>query len=134
MFQQLTAIGNLGNDPEMRYTPSGEPFTRFRMAVSRRWTRDDGSSQERTTWFNVTLWRRQAEVANQYLTKGKRVLIIGEIEGARPYTDREGNPRATIDVTARELRFVDSRTADQDGDEERDEHPSELEPAEAIPL
>ena len=109
MFQQVVLIGYLGNDPEMRFTASGDAVTHFRLAVNRRWTRDDGQMQEKTNWFNVTLWRRQAEIANQYLSKGKRVLVIGEIDGARPYTDREGNQRASIDVQVRELRFMDSR-------------------------
>jgi single-strand DNA-binding protein len=114
MYQQLTLIGNLGNDPEMRYTATGDPVTNFRLAVNRRWTREDGQTQEKTTWFHVTAWRRQAEWASQYLTKGRRILLIGEIEGARAYMDREGNPRANIDLTAREIRFLDARAPGQD--------------------
>jgi single-strand DNA-binding protein len=125
MYQQVTLIGNLGSDPEMRYTAAGDPFTTLRLAVNRRWTRDDGQTQERTNWFNVTLWRRQAEIANQYLSRGRRVLIIGEVEGARAYTDREGNQRATIDIHGRELRLMDSRTQNHETEETSTDH-SEL--------
>lgn len=114
MFQQLILIGHLGNDPELRYTPSGQPYAGFRLAVNRRWTGDNGQPMEKTTWFNVTTWRRQAELSSQYLNKGRRVMIIGEVESARPYTDREGNQRASIDVTAREIRFIENRNNEQE--------------------
>jgi single-strand DNA-binding protein len=109
MFQQLILIGNLGNAPEMRYTPAGIPFAQFRLAVNRRWTGENGQPVEKTTWFNLTAWRKQAELASQYLDKGRKVMVIGEVEGARPYTDREGVQRASIDVTVNEIRFIDSR-------------------------
>lgn len=130
MYQHVTLIGHLGKDPEMRYTPAGDAFTNLRLAVSRRWTREDGQPQEKTTWFNVTLWRRQAEVASQYLSKGSRVMIAGEIDGARPYTDREGNPRATIDITGRELRFLESRTNSHDNEQSVAEVEAQAEVAE----
>ena len=66
MYQQITLIGNLGADPEMRYTPNGLPVTSFRMAVSRNWTGQDGQRQEKTVWFRVTAWRKLAETASQY--------------------------------------------------------------------
>jgi single-strand DNA-binding protein len=116
MFQQLILIGNLGRDPEMRYTAAGEAVTNLNIAVNRRWTREDGQTQEKTVWFHVTFWRRQAEIANQYLNKGSRVLIVGEIDAARPYTDRDGNPRAAIDIRGRELQFMGSRNHDQEAD------------------
>lgn len=117
MYQQITLIGNIGKDPEMRYTPSGHAFTNLQLAVSRRWTREDGQMQEKTNWFNVTLWRRQAEVASQYLSKGNRVLIVGEIDGARSYTDREGNPRAAIDITGHSFRILESRANGHDSEQ-----------------
>lgn len=109
MYQQLILIGNLGNEPEMRYTASGVPVTNFNLAVSKRWTTPEGQSQEKTTWFHISLWRRQAEIASQYLAKGHRVMIVGEIEMARPWTDRDGNARASIDVTATELKLLENR-------------------------
>jgi single-strand DNA-binding protein len=115
MYQQITLIGHLGDNPEMRYTPSGIPVTNFRLAVNKRSTSADGQLQEKTTWFQITLWRKQAELANQYLKKGGRVMVIGEVSDARPWTDRDGNARASIDVTAYEIRFLDSRSREQDG-------------------
>ena len=111
MFQQLILIGNLGSDPEMRYTASGIPVTNFRLAVNRRWTNTEGQSQEKTTWFHVSLWRRQAEIASQYLAKGHRVMVIGEVDSARPWTDRDGNLRAAIEVTGNELKLLENRAS-----------------------
>ena len=109
MFQQITLVGNLGNDPEMRYTPSGVPVATFSLAVGRVWNDPEGQRQEKTTWFRVTAWRRDAELVSQYLSKGRQVLIIGEVEEARAFTDRDGNNRASLEVTARTIRFIGSR-------------------------
>lgn len=106
MFQQIMLIGNLGRDPEMRYTASGVPVTSFSVAVSRRWTGQDGQQQEKTVWFRVNTWRKQAEVANQYLTKGSRVLVIGEIEEPRIYTANDGTQRTSLEVNAQQLKFL----------------------------
>lgn len=96
MYQQLTLVGNLGHDPEMRYTPNGTPVTSFSLAVNRSWTDHNGDRQERTTWFRISIWNKQAEVCAQYLTKGRQVLVIGEVNEARPWIDQEGNARAGI--------------------------------------
>lgn len=109
MYQQLTLVGNLGGDPEMRYTPSGVPVSTFSLAVSRSWVNADGQKQEKTIWFRVTCWRKLAETVSQYLTKGKQVLVVGEIEEARTYTDRDGNSRASLEVTAQTVRFIGQR-------------------------
>ena len=109
MFQQIILVGNLGSDPEMRYTPSGVPVTTFSLAVNRRWTGQDGQQQEKTTWFRVSAWRRDAEVASQYLSKGRQVLVVGEIEEARAFMGYDGNPRASLEVTARTIRFIGGR-------------------------
>jgi len=109
MYQQIMLIGNLGNDPEMRYTPSGVPVASFSLAVNRTWTGQDGQRQDKTTWFRVTTWRKQAEIVSQYLTKGSKVMIVGEIEEARPYTDRDGNQRASLEVTAQTVKFLSGR-------------------------
>ena len=109
MFQQIIVVGNLGRDPEMRYTASGVPVTSFSLATSRRWTGQDGQPQEKTVWFRVTAWRRDAELASQYLTKGQRVLVVGEMEEASTWTDKDGNARASLEVTARNIRFMGSR-------------------------
>lgn len=109
MFQQITLVGNLGNDPEMRYTPSGVPVSTFSLAVNRVWSGQDGQRQEKTTWFRVTAWRRDAELVSQYLSKGRQVLVIGEMEDARPFMGNDGQPRATLEVTARQIRFIGGR-------------------------
>ena len=118
MYQQLILIGHLGTEPEMRYTSSGVPVTNFNMAVSRRWTNAEGQSQEKTTWFRINLWRRQAEIASQYLAKGHRVMIIGEVDSARPWTDRDGNLRAAIEVTGNELKLMENRNGNGHGEQE----------------
>jgi len=110
MYQQLILIGNLGNEPELRYTASGVAVTSFNLAVSKRWTNAEGQGQDKTTWFHVSTWRRQAEIASQYLAKGHRVMIVGEVDMARPWTDRDGNLRANIEVTATELKLMENRS------------------------
>ncbi len=105
MYQQVVIVGNLGADPEMRFTPSGVPVTSFSVAVNRRWTSGDGQLQEKTTWFRVTAWGKLAEQCNQYLSKGRLVLVEGEID-ASAWKDGEGNPRATLELTARNVKFL----------------------------
>ncbi len=109
MYQQITLIGNLGNDPEMRYTPSGVPVASFSLAVNKTWTGQDGQKQDKTTWFRVTTWRKSAEIVSQYLTKGSKVMVVGEIEEARAFTDRDGNNRASLEVTAQTVKFLSGR-------------------------
>ncbi len=114
MYQQITLIGNLGRDPEMRYTPSGTPVTSFNVAVNRSWTGQDGQRQDKTTWFRVSAWQRLAETCNQFLTKGQRVLVVGEVEEPSTWTDREGNTRASLEVRARNVQFLSTR-AEREG-------------------
>lgn len=109
MYQQVMLIGNLGGAPEMRYTPSGVSVASFRLAVNKRWTDNEGKPQEKTTWFNITTWRGQAEIVSRYLSKGSKVLVIGEVDEARPWVDRDGNQRASVEITANEVRFLDGR-------------------------
>lgn len=109
MYQQMTLVGNLGSDPEMRYTPSGVPVTTFSLAVSKSWTTQDGQRQDKTTWFRITAWRAQAETCSKYLSKGRQVLVVGELEEARIWTDKEGNPRVSLEVTAQVVRFLGNR-------------------------
>ena len=109
MYQQITLVGNLGNDPEMRHAPSGDPVTSFSLATSRSWTGQDGQRQEKTVWFRVSAWQRQAETCNQYLTKGQRVMVVGEVEEPYVGTDDNGNARATLQVRAWSVRFLSPR-------------------------
>jgi single-strand DNA-binding protein len=105
MFQQLILVGNLGSDPELRYTADGTPVASFSVAVNRRWTKEDGSHGEETTWFRVSAWRKQAEIVNQYLKKGRQVMVVGRVSG-RGYTAADGTPRASLDVTADTIKFI----------------------------
>jgi len=75
MYQRLVLVGNLGRDPEMRYTPNGAAVTSFSVATSRRYAAADGTMKEETTWFRVSVWGKQAEACNQYLSKGAKVLV-----------------------------------------------------------
>lgn len=109
MYQQITLIGNLGTEPEMRYTPSGVPVASFSLAVNRSWAGQDGQRQTKTTWFRISVWNKQAEIVSQYLHKGSKVLVIGEMEDARAFTDKEGNLRASLEVRSNTVRFLDGK-------------------------
>jgi single-strand DNA-binding protein len=117
MYQQLTLIGNLGNDPEMRYSNNGEAVANFSLAVSKSWTGANGQRQEKTTWFRVSIWGKQAEAVSTYLKKGSKAMVVGEIEEPRVFADRDGNQRAALEVKAQTVRFLDSRSdsANHDG-------------------
>ncbi|MBK6313422.1 MAG: single-stranded DNA-binding protein [Blastocatellia bacterium] len=108
-FNKIIIVGHLGRDPELRYTPSGTAVCDFSMATSeRKGRRDSGEGEEITTWFRVSLWGKQAELANQYLTKGKLVYIEGRLS-QREYTDRDGNKRTSLEVNGTDMQFVGSR-------------------------
>ena len=109
MYQQITLVGNLGNDPELRHAPSGDPVTSFSVATSRYWTGADGQRQEKTVWFRVSAWQRLAETCSQYLAKGKRVMVVGEMDEPYVGTDDSGNARATLKVRARFVQFLSPR-------------------------
>lgn len=108
MYAKVICVGRLGKDPEMRYTPSGVPVTSFNIATNRRWTNANGEQQEKTTWFRVTCWRKLAELTAQYCQKGKLVLVEGDVD-ASAWTDREGNARASLEVTATTVKFLSGR-------------------------
>ncbi|MBC7235273.1 MAG: single-stranded DNA-binding protein [Chloroflexi bacterium] len=135
MYQKLILVGRLGRDPEMRYTPDGTPVTSFSVATDRRWTDASGQQQQRTVWFRVTAWRRLAEICNQYLAKGRMVLVEGELNEPRPYQGRDGEWRASLDVTARTIQFLGGREAEAGAPAEYDEEgPSDVTTEEEIPF
>ena len=109
MYQKVVLIGHLGRDPEQRYLPDGKPVTSFSVATSRKWTDAGGQRQEKTTWFRVSAWGNLAETCAQYLTKGRQVFVEGELNEPRPYQGRDGEWRASLDVTARAVQFLGSR-------------------------
>ncbi|MGC9521030.1 MAG: single-stranded DNA-binding protein [Anaerolineae bacterium] len=114
-YQKVIIVGNLGSDPEMRYTPDGTPVTSFSVATNRRWTNQDGSQGEETVWFRVTAWRRLAETAAQYLSKGRQVLVEGrmtpdrETGGPRVFQRRDGSWGASYELTAFRVVFLQGR-------------------------
>jgi single-strand DNA-binding protein len=114
MYHKIIIVGNLGRDPEMRYTPDGTPVTDFSVATNYRWKRQDGTQVDETTWFRVTAWRQLAENCNQYLSKGRPVLVEGRMKpdengGPRVWTGNDGQPRASYEVTALTVRFLGGR-------------------------
>jgi single-strand DNA-binding protein len=146
MYQKVVLIGNLGGDPEMRYTPSGTAVTNFNVAtrtsVSKERTPEcpagwkdsyNGRNWELTTWWRVTAWRQLAETCNQFLHKGSQVYVEGEIRGEavdgrqnpRVWTGNDGTPRASFEVTARMVRFIGARGERAEGtaSEEPEEPP-----------
>ena len=123
MYQKIIIIGNLGRDPELRYTQDGTPVANFSVATNYRRSNQDGSQKDDTTWFRVSVWRRQAETCNEYLQKGRRVLVEGRLNtdpatgGPRIWTGQDGQPRASFEITAQTVRFLGGRgdTADVGG-------------------
>lgn len=112
-ISKVILVGNLGRDPETRYTPNGTMNVQFSLAVSRRFRDSSGQDQDRTTWFRVTCWGRLAETADRltqsgYLTKGKQVYVEGRLE-SREYKDQQGETRFSLDVNATELQLLGSR-------------------------
>ena len=107
-FNKITLVGNLGRDPELRYTPQGTPVCSFTMATNERRKDKSGEFQDQTTWFRVTLWGRQAETASQYLTKGRPVYIEGRLR-IEEWTDRDGKQRYTLEVHATDMQFIGGR-------------------------
>ncbi|MFZ0547741.1 MAG: single-stranded DNA-binding protein [Candidatus Promineifilaceae bacterium] len=125
MYQKLIIIGNLGTDPEMRYMPDGTAVTNFSVATNRGWTDSrSGESKDETTWFRVSVWGRQAESTNQYLSKGRRVLVEGRLRpdpqtgGPRLWTAQDGTVRSSFEITAENVRFLGGRDDSGGGDYE----------------
>ncbi len=114
-YHTIIIVGRLGKDPEMRYTPSGQAVTSFSVATDRAYTGQDGQLVKETTWFRISVWGKQAESCNNYLSKGKLVLVEGRMTqdkngGPRVWTDKEGNARASFEVTAQTVRFLSSKS------------------------
>ena len=106
-MNKMIVIGNLGKDPEMRYTPSGQAVTNFTVATNYKYTTAEGESREETEWFRVSAWGRLAETCNQYLAKGKKVYVEGRLS-SRTYETREGETRFSNEIRASDVRFLDS--------------------------
>jgi len=109
---KAAVIGNLGNDPEMRYSAGGAAFLRFNVASNFRARSPEGEWQEKTEWVRVTVFGQRAETLAQYLKKGMRVFVDGRLE-ARPWTDQQGQVRAGLEVVATDVEFMSSRADDE---------------------
>lgn len=116
MYQKIVIVGRLGKDPEMRYMPDGTAVTNMNIATDRRYTdKATGQPVQETTWFRVSVWGRQAETANQYLSKGRMVLIEGHLRpdpqtgGPRIYTRQDGTAGSSFEVFAEGFRFLGGR-------------------------
>jgi single-strand DNA-binding protein len=119
MYHRITIVGNLGQDPEMRYTQTGQAVTNLSVATNRQYTASDGQQVKETIWFRVSVWGRQAESCNQYLRKGSRVLVEGRLNpdpttgGPKIWTRQDGTAGANYEVTAQTVRFLSTRAEDE---------------------
>jgi len=109
-LNRVMIIGNLGQDPEMRYTPSGKPVTSFSVAVRRTWKGSDGERHEETEWFNVIAWNSLAETCKQYLSKGQPVYVDGRLQ-TRKWDDQEGKKHSRTELVASTMIILGERRA-----------------------
>lgn len=108
-WHQTIIVGNLGRDPELRYLQSGTAVCNMNVAVSESWPdRQSGERREKTTWYRVSVWGAQAEACNQYLSRGRQVLVIGTVS-ARGYTNNAGEAAASLDMRAQRVQFLGGR-------------------------
>jgi single-strand DNA-binding protein len=119
-FNKIIVIGNLGRDPELRYTPQGNAVCNFSVATSEKKRDKAGEMQEVTTWFRVTTWNKQAENASKYLTKGRPVYVEGRLR-IEEWTDRDGKNRYTLEVNATDLQFLGSQSDHPSSDANSDQ-------------
>jgi len=114
MVNKVILIGNLGRDPEVRSTPSGQPVATFTLATSRRWRDKSGQKQEQTEWHTVVVWGKQAEIAGQYLTKGKQIYVEGRLQ-TRSWDDRQtGEKKYKTEVVCDNFQMLSARGGGSD--------------------
>jgi len=107
-LNKVMLIGNLGKDPEIRYTQDGSPVASFSLATSETWTDKNGNRQEHTEWHNIVAWTRLAELSKRYLSKGRQVYIEGRLR-TREWSDKDGNKRRTTEVIASQMVLLGAR-------------------------
>jgi single-strand DNA-binding protein len=108
-FNKITIVGNLGRDPELRYTPQGSAVCSFSMATTEKRRDKNGEMADQTTWFKVTLWEKRAETASKYLTKGSQVYIEGKLR-TEEWTDKDGKTRTSLEVLATDMQFIGTKS------------------------
>jgi len=113
MVNKVILIGNLGADPEVRYTQNGTAVANFRIATTETWKKE-GEKEEQTEWHRIVTFARLAEICGEYLSKGSRVYIEGRLQ-TRKWEDRDGNPRYTTEIVAREMKMLSPRGAVEGG-------------------
>ena len=112
MLNKIMIIGNLGSDPELRYTQSGTPVASFRVATTEKWKDKGGQMQEQTEWHSCNAWSKLAEICGNYLKKGSKVYIEGSVH-TRKWQDQEGKDRYSTDVKVREMKMLDGKKDSQ---------------------
>ncbi|MBI4339492.1 MAG: single-stranded DNA-binding protein [Chloroflexi bacterium] len=122
-LNKIMVIGNVGTDPEMRYTPNGNPVTSFRIAASRAYTTADGERHQETEWFTVVAWRQLAEQCNQYLAKGRKAYVEGRLH-SRSWEGQDGKTRFVNEITADRVLFLDRGPGYQAGEGAGESGPS----------
>lgn len=124
---KVILLGNLGRDPEVRYTPSGEAVANYSIATTETWKDKGGQRQEKTEWHNVVMYRRLAEIAGEYLKKGSQVYIEGRLQ-TRKWQDKQGNDRYTTEIVADHMQMLGQRdgggASDRRGGSRQDYHPA----------
>jgi len=134
MWHQIIAVGNVGKDAEMRYTPSGQAITSFSVATNRKYTGANGEKVEETIWFRVSTWGKLAEICNQYVKKGSKVLVEGRLTpdkntGGPRIWDKGGEPAASFEINAASVQFLGSRSG-----ETSHEETAQMPPEDQIPF
>jgi single-strand DNA-binding protein len=118
MYQQTTLVGNVGQSPDTRQTPSGKTVTKFSVAINEKY-----GDKETTTWYNVSCWDKLGEVVSQYVTKGMLVLVVGRVS-VRAYTNRAGEPAASLDMTAQTVKFLSGKGTEATSEPDAEPMPS----------
>jgi single-strand DNA-binding protein len=132
-LNKVMIIGNVGTDPEMRYTPNGNPVTSFRIATSRFFNSPEGERKQETEWFTVVTWNKQAESCNQYLTKGKRVYVEGRLR-TRAWEGQDGQKRSRVEIVAERVLFLDRQAGALPPEESRVEKVDDVTTEDDLPF
>ncbi|MCK5404690.1 MAG: single-stranded DNA-binding protein [Desulfobulbaceae bacterium] len=127
MINKAILIGNLGADPEVRYSQNGTAVASFRIATTENWKNQDGSKGERTEWHNIVAWDRLGEICGEYLSKGSKVYIEGRLQ-TRKWEGKDGATRYTTEIVAREMKMLSPRGAESSGSMQSDDQPPIPEP------
>ncbi len=139
-YQKMIIIGNLGKDPEMRYTPTGNPVTQFSVAVNRQYSNGQGELVKEITWFNVSAWGKRGEVCKQYLRKGSKVMVEGRMipdrqtGGPRIWSRQDGSAGASFDLIVLDIRFLSARQENNVPEHSIEESMDSIPPEDDIPF